>query len=143
MKTKEYIPETLDDAINYLYDNLKDRDIHFIRYNDPIATHHYGGMALRNNWGLWKKNTPLKKDIKARFNLFGHGDDCSGLIFEGLWTKVKGKDVNAALTKAAKRYHTHWPKYGIDPVTGKEMPGFVMPTSTTFKVDKDGSIAEL
>jgi len=142
MKTKKYIPETLDDAINHLYENLTDRDIHFIKYNESYSIHHSGGMSLRNNWGLWQKNTPFKKDIKSRFNLFGHADDCSGLIFAGLWAKVKNKDVNDALNKEAKRYHKHWPKYGIYPATGKEIPGFVMPTSMTIKVNKDGTIDE-
>lgn len=121
MNLENFTPKTLNEAIDHLYSTLTEEDKEFIRNNDHGSIHHFTGMAVRNAWGLWKEGTPFKKDIKERFNLFGHGDDCSGLIFEGVWTKVKGGDVDAVLKATAESYHKHWKKYGVDPVTGKEV----------------------
>lgn len=121
MNLANFTPKTLDEAIEHLYSTLTEEDKEFIRNNSHGTIHHFTGMALRNAWGLWKEGTPFKKDIKKRFNLFGHGDDCSGLIFEGVWAQVKGEDVNTVLTATAKRYTKHWKKYGVNPETGKEI----------------------
>jgi len=50
-------------------------------------------MKMRNDWSLWDLKTPLVKDIQTRFGLFGHGDDCSGLIHAGIWATVRGQNV--------------------------------------------------
>lgn len=121
MKLTDFTPKTLNEAIDHLYSNLTDKDKDFIRNNTHASIHHFGGMSMRNGWNLWEKGTPFKKDIMERFNLFGHGDDCSGLIFEGVWTKVNGGDVDVALNATAERYRKHWTKYGVDPLTGEEV----------------------
>lgn len=140
---KNTIPNTLHEAINTLYNDLKQDEIDFIKSNDNSLIHHGTGMTIRNNWKLWEKDTPFKHDIKEKYNLFGHGDDCSGLIFTGLWAKVKGHNVDSALKKEAKRYTTHWKNSGIDPVTGEEIPGFKNKNSFSFKLDKNGKIEYL
>ena len=100
MKT---IPLTLNDAINVLYSSLKPND-----------------MQLRNDWGLWDKNSSINKDIQQRFGL-SHGDDCSGLIFTGLWAKVQGVDLDDALNNCAEKYKEHWRSYNTDPLTGEQI----------------------
>lgn len=135
---QDNVPATLDEAIETLYKVLSEDDIKYLKENGTAGCHFSGGMAIRNGWSLWENDTPFKKDIKKRFNLFGHGDDCSGLIFTGILAKVKGKDVNEELNKEAERYKKHWPKYGIDPETGEEIPNFKPKSTTTFKLTKDG-----
>ena len=117
MKT---IPLTLNDAINVLYSSLKPNDIEFIKNNDHSAIHFTGGMQLRNDWGLWDKNSSINKDIQQRFGL-SHGDDCSGLIFTGLWAKVQGVDLDDALNNCAEKYKEHWRSYNTDPLTGEQI----------------------
>ena len=127
------IPKTLDEAIEKLYSDLSDKDVKFIEENDHSSIHFGGGMTMRNNWNLWDKKSPLNKDIQKRFHL-AHGDDCSGLIFTGLWAKVKGEDVGRALDRCAARYTKHWKSMGVDPITDKELPGSKSSKQTKFIV---------
>ena len=118
MKTE--IPKTLNEAIDTLYSDLSPKDIKFIKENDHSSIHFFGGMQMRNNWHLWDTKSSLNKDIQKRFSLC-HGDDCSGLIFTGLWAKVKGENVEEALNKCAESYTAHWKREGVDPMTGKKV----------------------
>ena len=119
MKTTE-IPKTLDDAIDKLYSELSVKDVEFIKMNDHSSIHFFGGMKMRKDWHLWDKKSSINEDIQKRFKL-AHGDDCSGLIFTGLWAKVKGLNVTKELKKCAARYTKHWKKSGVDPMTGKKI----------------------
>ena len=42
----------------------------------------------------------------------GHADDISGLIFRGVWQKVRGEPVE--LQSEIERYHKHWRGLGVD-----------------------------
>lgn len=138
MNIKDFTPKSVNEAIDYLYNNITEEERKFIlSEKNHGLIHHGAGTALRNGWGLWEKDTPFKKDVKERFNLFGHGDDCSGLIFEGLWAKVKGKDVDEALNKAATRYYNHWKKCGLNPETGEEVKGFKRDKSFVIEIPED------
>ena len=114
---EDFVPSTIDEAINYLFENLSEEDKDFIKCNPNEGCHFTVGMNLRNNWSLWEENTPIKNDFKKRFNLFGHGDDMSGIILKGLFNKVKGFPLN--LEEEAEKYRQHWLKFGLDPETGK------------------------
>jgi hypothetical protein len=133
------IPNTLNDAINKLYSNLTEKDIKFIKENNHSSIHHFGGMQMRNDWNLWDKEAGINKDVQQRFGL-SHGDDVSGLIFSGLWEKVKGNDVDKALQTVADKYKKHWQKSGVDAMTGEPLPNHKNQKSMIFKVDKDGEI---
>jgi superfamily I DNA/RNA helicase len=141
MKISNYQPDTLDDAIKYLYDNLTPEDIKFIKCNIPSSIHFLSGMVLRNNWHLWDKKSNISKDIQKRFGL-AHGDDLSGLIHTAIWSKVKGEDVEKALNKCAKRYKTHWKNSGVDAMTGEPLPNRKEPKSMSInlKLKRDGTI---
>ena len=141
MKLKDFQPSTLDEAIKYLYDNLMPEDIEFIKKNDHSVIHHSAGMAMRNEWHLWDKNSKISKDIQKRFGL-AHGDDLSGLINTALWAKVKGEDIDKALIKCAKRYKKHWKYSGVDAMTGEPLPNRKerKSMSITVKLKDDGSI---
>lgn len=133
---KEKKPKTLLEAINILAADLSNNEKEFIRGNDSGSVHHFAGMCIRNEWGLWKKDSPIVQDIKSRYGLFGHGDDCSGLILAGLWAKVKGEDVEKTLQAEAQKYISHWKRYGLNPKTGEEIKGFKGQKNYSILVDK-------
>ena len=137
MKLKKEIPPTLDSAIEFLYTNLSEKELKFIKSNDHSSIHHFGGMQLRNDWNLWNTKSALNKDIQKRFGLM-HGDDCSGLIFTGLWAKVKGENVNDALNNVAESYINHWKRSGVNPMTGEPIKGVKPPSTMTLEITKDG-----
>lgn len=135
---KEKIPTTLIEAIELLYNGLSDEEKTFIKGNNPARFHHFTGMAIRNNWGLWKKNSPIVKELQNKYGLFGHGDDCSGLILAGLWTKVGGGDVEKTLADEAKGYIAHWKRSGINHATGEEISKKPKQTMNMICSKKDG-----
>ena len=83
--------------------------------HDPAEVHFFFGMALRNEWHLWVETTPLVQDFKKRYDLFGHADDISGTILDGLWARVKGESVEEGCQKSADRCREHWLKHGAGP----------------------------
>jgi len=138
---EDFVPVTLNEAIDYLYSLLETKDIEYIKAENQSGVHFTMGMYLRNNWSLWEQDTPLSKDIRNRFKLFCHGDDVSGLILTGLWAKVNGLNIDEELNKEADKYKKHWPKYGIDPETGEEILGFKPKHNTiSFKLKDNGEI---
>jgi len=75
---------------------------------DCVAlTHHGLGRWLRNNWGLWKKESALYK----YFNKMGlwHADDMSSLIIRSYHRHINDKKINLKLqiNKTIK----YWTKY--------------------------------
>lgn len=70
-------------------------------------THSNLGRWMRNNWGLWSRNSKLYADIHGRFGLT-HADDMSGLILLGAWHYHKGTDPHGDWSAATARYLEHW-----------------------------------
>lgn len=114
-------PVTIDGAIDRVWSTLTPEEINFIKTEGLGRTHRTVGMAMRNEWGMWEKNSPLITDMRGRFCLFGHADDCSGLIMEGVTALVEGRDMQKAVNTMALQYFQHWRKQGINPVTGKKI----------------------
>src|SRR6185369_16600229 len=73
-----------------LCDALEDDDKAKIKKLEPSAVHSGFGRFIRNTWSLWE-DTPLTRDIKTRFKIFGHGDDNSAILLHMLWEKVIGR----------------------------------------------------
>jgi len=71
------------------------------------SIHFHGGMALRNELGLWGKN-----ELTKWFNSMGifHADDMSGIIFTSLYRKLNNKDRD--IDGQIKIYQDHWKKMG-------------------------------
>lgn len=112
-------PRTIDEAIVRIVKSLTPSEVQYIKSNDQHGMHFTVGMTMRNNWGFWKEDSPIKRDFKKRFNLFGHGDDLSGVILDGVWASVCGQDVNKILLETAEEFRKHWKKSGINPITGE------------------------
>jgi hypothetical protein len=103
-KYKQYegfIPEDLDEAVNFLIENRVDtNDSHF---------HFSVGMNIRNNWGLWHNATPIAQWFTER-GLY-HGDDRSGILQKAVRAKINEQEFD--LDKEIKYYQDWWYKqYG-------------------------------
>jgi len=121
--TEDKVPSTLEEAVQMLYDALEPADIAEIKKHNSGDVHHGFGTFLRNTWSLWE-STPLTRNIKERFKIFGHGDDISGIIMHMLWEKVIGRPPwlgEHAVEELVEGYKTHWRNQGIDPVTGQKL----------------------
>lgn len=100
---------------------MGDNDKELIRADKNLLSrqHHFLGMHLRNEWGLWKKTGPIVKDFQKRFGLFGHGDDISGLLFYSVTRQIRGESLD--IEKEIEKYWFHWLDQGVDPKTGKKI----------------------
>jgi hypothetical protein len=113
------IPKSLNEAINLIHESLTDEQIDFIANNPPHSIHHTFGRLIRNDWGLWESG-PLVQEVKTRFKLFGHGDDVSSLILNGVWAMTLNDNVEEALNRTAEKIRQHWIACGLDPETGED-----------------------
>lgn len=106
------IPETLDEAVDQIIsDNSKEAmdEFKLEPEDSPGARFHFfGGMNMRNAWGLWYNETPISKWFQ--FHGVLHGDDRSGIIFKALWCRLNNKpfDIDAE----AAYYINYWKQKG-------------------------------
>ena len=111
------IPKTYEQALSFLLQGLDAEDIAYIRDGNNIS-HHGFGTAIRNTWNLWGArkgaSTALRDEFISRFKL-GHADDMSGLILSHVEAIVRDEAFDPA--EEVKRYHDHWRKIGVDPIT--------------------------
>lgn len=139
MNLKNIHPKTLLEAIDMIVAELTDEEIKFIKNSGYEGLHHGLGTSLRNNLHLWDKKCPIVKDIRKTYDL-SHGDDCSGLLFTGIWTKVRGGNLQEELQKQSDKYHKHWLKSGVCCHTGEPLKGVKQPKTIKLKIDKQGKI---
>ena len=112
------VPTTLEEAVEVVVAALEDADRDQILATSNEAAVHLGfGMYLRNRWGLWTDESPLRKHFQERFGL-GHADDISGIICTSVWASVYGVPFDPEPTVA--RFKEHWARYGVDPLTGRK-----------------------
>jgi hypothetical protein len=111
------VPKTLEEAVQFLYENGTDNDRADFAAYGPASYHHSLGQRIRNEWGLWS-GSDLKTHFETRFGL-GHADDMSGMILEALEHKIKKIEFDA--DAKAKYYHEFWRSQGIDPLTQKHI----------------------
>jgi hypothetical protein len=118
---KDYVPDTIEEAIDYIFRSMSEKDVENARKSTSGSYHFSVGMYLRNNWHMWDTKSQMNQDFQRRFGLFGHGDDLSGMILEGVWARIRGDDLNKVLLAEATRYIKHWTEQGLDPKTGKTL----------------------
>lgn len=101
------IPTTLDGAVKAVLRRIPESMRKQIREtsNDKLAAgfHHFGGMSMRNSWGLWT-GSKLARWFAERG--ITHADDMSGIIFDAAIAKVKNKGFD--FEAAVERYQAHW-----------------------------------
>ena len=100
------IPKNLNEAISSLLSDIDPKDLENLKKDgQPTGWHFSGGMAMRNNWGLWKGS-----ELAKYFNSLGiyHADDMSGIIMESLVRTVRGLPID--IEGQVKHYREFWDK---------------------------------
>ena len=86
-------PTTVESAVEQLLTMLSEESKATVRElpEEELIHCHYGlGMAIRNEFGLWKGNEKL---LKAACPEGGHPDDASMAIIRALWVWLRSKQV--------------------------------------------------
>ncbi|MBU1386937.1 MAG: hypothetical protein KKD32_03700 [Proteobacteria bacterium] len=93
MNKNKKIPSTIAEAVNKLLSELSIKDKHRIknsREEDLWSFHFDLGMAIRNDFALWKKNSKLLENCKELSgNLYLHVDAASERIIKALWERLQ------------------------------------------------------
>ena len=105
----DFVPATIEEAVDHIVQTLNPVESRFIMSQSSESAHFGGGRIMRNNWSLWEKETPIKRDAVENYGI-AMADDISGLILAWVWAKVRGESFDPK--EHCKRYHEHWPKYG-------------------------------
>ena len=75
-----YIPKNLEEAIEYLNNELSQEDKDYLIKNGAISVHHSLGLWIRNNWNLWNGESEIKENL---YKLgYTHPDDMSNYIIK-------------------------------------------------------------
>jgi hypothetical protein len=82
-------PFTLDQAVERVYSRWldsedRDRILRMPKDTAGVELHMSLGMAIRNEFGLWSYNEPLRRSCGSN-----HPDDCSAIIIDQLWHRIR------------------------------------------------------
>lgn len=99
--------------------------------------HFFGGMYMRNNWGLWIKEQPLTQWFRA--NGIWHADDMSAIIYKAFWFKLNNKNFD--ITREAKHYADYWRKQGLG-FDGEPISDLKFPMKVEIKVKKNEKVSQ-
>ena len=128
------VPSTIEKAVEELINSLDEKDKEFIKSNyssenivvkiqgetteeliinrnQSYTVHFTAGMKVRNDWSLWEKDSPLKRDAVEKYGI-AHADDISGLIFSWTWAKIRNEEFDPV--DHCRIYHEHWKNYGTN-----------------------------
>lgn len=135
----EPIPTTLDEAVDQILAGMSAADkVAYAKEREHypgVRFHFSGGMAMRNDWGLWHHETVLAKWLLAR-RLF-HGDDRSAIVFKALWRRIHGLPLSEEwLATEAAHYETFWRETAGLSWDMQPIPGYVKPASRTLRVKR-------
>ena len=111
MKVK--IPNNLKECFEILDDSIQGKEeFESLTEKKIIANSHMGlGMFLRNNWGLWTRDSKLAKWFVSKG--IQHADDMSGIILTSYHRYLNGKDLN--VDEQIESYRNFWFASGDDP----------------------------
>jgi hypothetical protein len=90
--TDQPLPETVDEAIEYLLSKLDEENRHALKNmkrEELIKLHRTYGMGVRNSLGLWGQNTKLRADPEIA-GMFP--DDASMYIIERIWDRLNSQN---------------------------------------------------
>lgn len=107
---QDRVPATIKEAVEVLYVALAADEIKYIGEAPAASIHHTAGMAVRNDWSLWEKETPLKRDAVDTYKI-AHADDLSALIMDWLWARVREEAFDPV--EYCKRFDAHWNQFGM------------------------------
>jgi hypothetical protein len=112
--TENKKPESLEEAIQAmdkifsLEQNLSFKEEFKNRSENECmhGLHHGFGTSIRNDWGLWKQDSPLHEWFLSR-GIF-HPDDMSGIIITSYHKWLNQRDLS--LDKQIQHYLDFWKK---------------------------------
>ncbi len=110
---KDYKPKTFEEAVDLVCDQIDQNDT-----NQPPMFHLTKGISIRNNLGLWDKNSPLYQHMLERFQLC-HADDTSALIANAAYAKKNHKNYDPS--HDVQKFKQHWNNMGLNPTTMKPL----------------------
>ena len=90
--TDERLPETVEEAIQYLLSKLDEEnqnELKNMKREELIRLHRPYGMGVRNSLGLWGQNNKLCTDSEIAGM---HPDDASMYIIERMWDRLRTQD---------------------------------------------------
>jgi len=107
------LPKNLNECFEVLNDIFNESESDKVWFKSTeedkiLGTLHHGlGMWIRNEWGLWKKES----DMYNYFNKMGlwHADDMSSVILTSYHRFVNGKELG--LKEQINHYLDYWKDY--------------------------------
>lgn len=103
-------PKTLDEAVDRLVAQMTEMDKDRYVKEDPtcpgVRFHFSGGMAMRNEWGLWGEESSLGQWFADHGIM--HGDDRSACVYKALYCRLCGESFDIA--DEAAYYREYWAK---------------------------------
>ncbi len=91
------LPTTCDGAIEKIAESLDEDSVKTLKETkkeDLIMFHMSWGMGIRNSYGLWSENSPIRKSCAKSVGAQDmHPDSASGVIMEGVWHVVNGTSM--------------------------------------------------
>lgn len=112
---EDFVPSTLDEAVDLVLSNMTEADKDAYAMEDPECPgakyHHFGGMAMRNDWGLWYHETPLAQWF-ARHGIY-MADDRSAVVFKALYCRLTGRSFD--IGAEAMFYQQFWREHDCYP----------------------------
>jgi hypothetical protein len=88
-------PRTIDEAVERLREQLPADELAAFAAlaEDDLASCHFGlGLRIRNDFGLWDKDSPLLHDCLVRHGRPGHfihPDHASRMILYTIWARLR------------------------------------------------------
>jgi hypothetical protein len=105
-KTQEFIPQTIEEGIGIVRLKIEQYAKDHTEEDVCCAAHFSSGMWIRNNWGLWKQDSCIYKELVA-LGLW-HADDMSSLIITCAVRDLKGKDRD--IPGIVQKFKDYWAK---------------------------------
>lgn len=114
------VPESVEEGIAEVAKMIKQYADVVDKYADERVfmqhSHHFVGMNLRNNWGLWwhPMHTFPKPKIVEEFNALGikHADDMSGILLTSAYRRHKGEPER--IDEQVQHYIKYWQNKGVN-----------------------------
>ncbi len=133
----EPIPTTLDEAVDQIVASMSAAERAAYAKTDsdfPGQGGFFGGMAMRNAWGLWHGETGISRWLRERRVV--HGDDQSLTISRAVWRRLHELPIGDAwMAEQAAYYEAHWNAHGLT-WDMQPIPGHVEPASRTIFVKR-------
>ncbi len=93
----ETLPTTCQGAIETIANELDEDSIKTLKETkkeDLVMFHFSWGMGIRNGYGLWAEQSPIRLSCAEQVGEKDiHPDNASGIIMEGVWKLVNGKNM--------------------------------------------------